>query len=386
MVLEREFPTDDRVEKEAISLIDAGYEVFLACYTRINRKEQEEYKRIKVFRKPISKFIYKSSIGCLKFPYYFNFWRRFLHRLCKNESFDAIHIHDLPLVQAGLEIKLKYKIPLIFDMHENYPALLESATHTKKPLAQLLHSNKEWRKYEVTMLRHADHVFTVVDEMFERVGKLGIPREKISILPNTIKIDDFDLPDKQPDNKFITMIYIGGINIHRGLQVVLRGIKLILDKKRNVRLWIVGKGSYKPILERLTEDLKLCKSVNFIGWKNLRESTELLMQSDIALVPHLKSEQTDHSSPNKIYQYSYAGKPIICSNCKSLSRLIYEMKNGVVYQHDSPEEFASAFFDLIVNDNYNKLGENGRKIIIKKYNWEHNSRVLINVYEKLQQT
>lgn len=384
MVLEREFPPDERVEKEAISLIEAGHEVFLACYTMIDRKENEEYKRIKIYRKPISKFIYKSSIGCLRFPYYFNFWRNFLHRLFENETFDAIHIHDLPLVQVGLELKLKYKIPLVFDMHENYPVLLELSTHTKKPLARLLHSNKAWHKYEISMLHSADRIFVVIDEMLERVKKLGILREKISILPNTIKISDFSLPDIQPDNKFITMIYVGGINIHRGLQVILKGMRLILNQRKDVRLWIVGSGNYVPKLEKLVYELKLSKSVDFLGWKNISEIAELLMLSDIAIIPHLKTEHTDHTIPNKLYQYAYANKPIITSNCNPLERLVTEMNIGISYKHDSAEDFVDSFFEMTRRTNFNKIGMNGRKHIVKKYNWDKTVIPLLQTYQSIQ--
>lgn len=384
MVLEREFPPDERVEKEAISLIEAGHEVFLACYTMIDRKENEEYKRIKIYRKPISKFIYKSSIGCLRFPYYFNFWRNFLHRLFENETFDAIHIHDLPLVQVGLELKLKYKIPLVFDMHENYPVLLELSTHTKKPLARLLHSNKAWHKYEISMLHSADRIFVVIDEMLERVKKLGILREKISILPNTIKISDFSLPDIQPDNKFITMIYVGGINIHRGLQVILKGMRLILNQRKDVRLWIVGSGNYVPKLEKLAYELKLSKSVDFLGWKNISEIAELLMLSDIAIIPHLKTEHTDHTIPNKLYQYAYANKPIITSNCNPLERLVTEMNIGISYKHDSAEDFVDSFFEMTRRTNFNKIGMNGRKHIVKKYNWDKTVIPLLQTYQSIQ--
>ena len=380
MVLEREFPTDERVEKEAVSLIMAGHEVFLACYTMINRKEFEEYKGIKVCRKPISKFIYKSSVGCLKFPFYFNFWRNFLDKLFKNGPFDAIHIHDLPLVKVGLELKQKYKIPLIFYMHENYPVLLELSTHIKKPLARLLHSNKAWREYEVAMLKSADRIITVIDEMFERVKEFQIPADKIFVLPNTTRISDFEFPDKKPDDHFLTMIYIGGITYHRGLQVVLNGMKIISDQRKNVRLWIVGSGNYVSDLKKQVSELNLEYFVDFPGWKNFTEMAELLMLSDIAIIPHLKSEHTDHTIPNKIYQYAYANKPIITSNCRPLERLVKEMNIGVSYKYDSVEGFVNSFIELTKNSEYKKIGENGRKFILEKYNWEKTVEPLLQIY------
>jgi len=46
MVLEGEFPPDNRVEKEAVSLIEAGHEVHIACYSKKNDLPPERSIRI----------------------------------------------------------------------------------------------------------------------------------------------------------------------------------------------------------------------------------------------------------------------------------------------------------------------------------------------------
>lgn len=385
MVLESEFPPDDRVEKEAVSLIKDGHEVILACYTMDSRQALEIYKGIKIYRHPISKFVYKSSVGILKFPVYFNFWRKYLKSIYEIEKYEVVHIHDLPLVKVGLELRDKYSVPVVYDMHENYPVLLELSTHTKKPLARLLHSNSQWHKYEVNMLRSADWVITVINEMAERVQLLNIPSEKVIVVPNTIRISDFSFPDKHPDERYITMLYIGGITYHRGLQVVIKGMKLILEKYKNVRLWIAGTGNYVNQLKKLAEELNLGDSIQFLGWKNIPEMAELLMVCDIGIIPHIKSEHTDHTIPNKIYQYAYANKPIITSNCRPLERLVEEMEVGVSYKHDSVKDFVESFLKLKESLLPNNIGRNGRKYIIEKYNWEKTVDPLLKMYKSIQE-
>ena len=110
MLLETEFPPDVRVENEILALTEAGHEVHLACSTRKNRPETEGFGKAIIHRKKISSFIYKSSVGCLKFPFYFHFWRKFIFTLCAKEKFDIIHIHDLPLSKIGVDVKQKFNI------------------------------------------------------------------------------------------------------------------------------------------------------------------------------------------------------------------------------------------------------------------------------------
>lgn len=379
MVLDREFPPDTRVENEIETLIQTGHKVHLACFTKTKRIKFEKINGAFIHRRSISNFTYKSSIGCLRFPFYFNFWRNYLSELFQQFSFDAIHIHDLPLGIVGYELKRKYNVPLIIDLHENWPALLEKAVHTNTILGKLLSSNKQWIKYEKEILEKADMVIAVVLEMKQRLIGLGIDEKNIIIVSNTLKMDSFKVPDFHSDPEFFTLFYAGGINAHRGLQVVIKGLKIITPKIRNIRFWIVGSGSYQKELEKLVSSLNLKKHVRFWGWKNLNEIAELLMKSDIALIPHLKSEHTDNTIPHKLFQYMYAGKPIIASNCEPIRRIMNESKCGIVYEN----QLTDCLLKFYKNPEIGKcMGENGKKIVIEKYNWKKTEKILLELYQK----
>jgi glycosyltransferase involved in cell wall biosynthesis len=384
MVLDHNFPPDHRVEKEIETLTHNNHEVIISCYSYKENKELlEERDHYKIYRRKISKLTYKSSVAALKLPFYFKFWRKFLTDILQKEQIDAIHIHDLPLAKVGAFIKNKYNIPLVVDLHENWPASLETAIHTNTFLGKMLSSNKQWRKYEQSILQYADSIITVVDEMRNRISKLLNEEKNIYVVSNTISSKDFPLYNEEPNQDFTTLFYAGGINIHRGLQVVIKALPLILKEKENVRLKIIGKGSYQRILEELVKNLNLNKQVEFLGWKNLEEISKELGQSDIALIPHLKSEQTDCSSPNKLYQYIYAKKPILTSNCDSLERMINETKSGISYIHNSPEDFKRAFFELLKNKNNTVDLQYGSGLIKTKYNWGVDSQELLKLYDEI---
>ena len=131
MVLDREFPPDIRVENEIEALSGTGHEIHLACYTRQNRPQFEKKDKLIIHRKKISTFLYKSSVAALIFPFYFLFWKKFLKKILTKEKFDAIHIHDLPLVAVGIKMKKQFLVSITADLHENWPAYLRIARHTK---------------------------------------------------------------------------------------------------------------------------------------------------------------------------------------------------------------------------------------------------------------
>ena len=90
MVLEGEFPPDDRVEKEAISLFNIGYEVHIACYSKVGEFSRlETYKNIIIHRKYLPAIIYKLSAAILILPFYFWYWSVYLKRLNRIYNFNV---------------------------------------------------------------------------------------------------------------------------------------------------------------------------------------------------------------------------------------------------------------------------------------------------------
>ncbi len=382
MVLEHDYPEDERITKEVKTLHQNRHKVSLACITTENKATFEVYGNIEIYRKPISKFTAKTSVGALKFPFYFNFWSEFIQSLLAKKKFDAIHIHDLPLAKVGYELSRKYNIKFVLDLHENWPVLLDLSPHTKTFLGRVLSSQKQWLKYETKYASLADGLIVVAEEMKQRLLARGVINKHIAVVPNTSGIDIFEkYRHIRPDPDFITLYYAGGITNHRGLDVVIKGIANI-QLNDNFRFWIIGKGRNEPVLKKLVRDLKLENKVFFLGWKSPREVMEHLFRSDIAVIPHLKNEHTDNTSPNKIFHYMLAQKPILSSNCNYLEKIIKETGAGLIYSDTDSEEFSALLSRLISDEKMRfRFGENGLKAAKEKYNWENTSKPLVKLYK-----
>jgi glycosyltransferase involved in cell wall biosynthesis len=381
MVLDREFPPDIRVENEIEALIHAGHEVHIACYTRKSRPPCEKSGRLIIHRKPISGFLYKSSAASLTLPFYFRFWKKFLMQLLQNNHFDVLHVHDLPLVGPGAKLKRQFKLKLIADLHENWPAYLDISKHTNTLLGRMLSPIFLWRIYEKKILRYPDSIIVVVQEAKARLINLGIEAGKISVVSNTINLSELNLPAPEPARKEIILYYAGGLNYHRGLQNVI----LAMHKADNPLLvfWILGDGSYKEQLVRLVDQLGLKERVIFHGYQPFQKVMEMLSQSDFALIPHLKTEHTDSTIPHKLFQYMYAQIPVIASDCQPIKRILEETGAGIVYPSGHPDQLT----DILVRLNSVRktdLGAKGKYWVEKIYNWQNDAEVLKKTYETLK--
>lgn len=385
IVLDHHFPPHARVENEMRSLTEAGHEVHLACFQGQKQPLLEHLSYCTIHRKAISKFTYKASVGVLKFPFYFNYWRNFVDELFKVEHFDAIHICDLPLAKVGYEAKCKYGAHFVLDLFENWPVLLQMSTHTNTFLGKLLSTYSQWVEYEKKMCALADKIIVVVDEAKTRIESLGVPLEKIVIVSNTLNINQFDPMERKGfDKEGFRMLYVGSVNYHRGLQYVIQAISILKKRRIKVQFDLVGDGSYLSNLKQLVYELEVNDMVVFHGFKLFTEIVDLYEQAHVALIPHIKSGHTDNTIPHKIYQYLYAEIPMIVSNCDPLVRIVNETRSGVSYHYDQPEELAAIIAGLYEHpEKLNDYIQYGRQAVIEKYNWSVDGKRLVDLYASL---
>lgn len=387
MVLENNFPFDERVEKEALSLTGQGHEVHLACATTRGDKEYEEYKGIFLHRVKSSSFYYnKSRPVCLTLPFYFLFWRKFLSRLLSEIAIDTIHIHDLPLAKIGIELSKKFNKKLVIDFHENFPYMLKEEEYTKTLTGRILSPISKWITYEANILRKIDNAIFVCKEMKTRMLQISSVRNSIE-LDNTIDIERWPKYEKQKkDGKYIRTIYVGGFTLKRGIEVAIKGIAQFnkqLEQKAILDLYGSAKKDYINSLLKLADDEGIADYVNFKGYINLPEDAQQLGTYDVGLIPHLKNTHTDNTSPNKIFQYYNYKLPVLCSDCNYLVRLVDETKGGLIYDNQSPIDFAKKLQSMCNENDLQKYGEQGYNSILDKYSWDKSVTNLVEFYKNI---
>ncbi|TVR76794.1 MAG: glycosyltransferase family 1 protein [Saprospirales bacterium] len=390
MILDNEFTGDMRVENEVIALQEAGHQVFVLCLNHGNKPPEEDFHGAKIIRLPLSKWRTKKMRALVNsfFDPYTLFWKKELIKLFKVYQIDAIHAHDLYLVGAALKARRsnKRQIRVVADLHENYPHALKNYKFTNKFPGKYIISIKKWEKTEIEWLNEVDHIITVIEEAVDRYTSLGINPKKIHVVPNYVNAAEFldktGLPEiKEPNTAEPTALYIGGFDLHRGLESVVRALPAINKEFPNFKLTLVGTGSNEEDLKQLAAELGVTQKIEFMGWRKPAELPGLIKKATLCLIPHLKSIHTDHTIPHKLFHYMIMGKPVLVSNCKPLERIVKETGAGEVFQSNNPSDFAEKVQKLLGNTQRLKsMGEKGQKAVLKTYNWEDGKAQLLNLY------
>ena len=392
MLLDNQFPPDLRVEKEAHSLLKEGHEVVVLSYMHRCKLKEEVIKGIKIFRFWIPRQWAKKILGfSLQLPFYRLTWQRAIVRTGRRYSFDVVHIHDLPLCTVIQFIKQKYGVPVVADMHENYPYLVAEQPYMNSLFARIFLSRKKWFIREEEWLVKADAIICVAEEMKKRIESLVKNHLRIAVVPNTPEINELDAYPMANysglSSRFcgtFNILYIGGIDIVRGIEILIQAAYIAVRIIPLLKIIIVGDGKILSELKLLVSSLQLDDIVLFEGWKPQDEIGSYISASDVCVIPHRKSPQTDNSSPNKLFQYLFFKKPVISSDCNSIEKLILAEKCGMIYRDNLPEELANRITFLYEHpEARTEMGNNGYEAVITKYNWESTVAPLLSIYSNL---
>ena len=387
MILENTFPPDVRVEKEIKSLIEAGHQIVLACSSPASNNDEENWNGATIISEKMSRIIYKSSVGCLHFPFYFNFWRKFLKSVFNKYEFDAIHLHDLPLAKVAKEFSTKYKIPFILDLHENRPEIMKMYAHVRKFPGSLIISINLWLEYQKEYVKLADKIILITNEAKEHyISTYDAEPSKIMVVPNYVDLsltNEFSI-DKvilnKYENKFV-IIYFGDTGLRRGTATIIQAANLLKEHK-DIHFLIIGRSREDENLKRMINELDLT-SIELKGWTPIIKAVSYIEASEIGLCPFLRNIHHDTTYANKMFQYMVYGKPIIVSDCASQKNLIEKEECGSVFEAGNAEDLAKKILILKQNPKYKELSDNSFKAVINKYNWKNAVKQLVTLYQEL---
>lgn len=382
MLLDTPFPPDVRVENEAHSLIGAGHEIHIFTVAFGDEAAQEKWHGIHIHRLRIKKQLFnKMKAAALRTPLYHRLWKKFVMDRLGHHSLDAIHVHDLPLAKVGYRLAERWQIPWILDLHENYPALLEASGLIKGILGKYCFAPNLWKKYEHWAVSKADHVVVVIDEAKDRLSAFN---NKMTVVSNTPRLEEFKQSTMKPPDQPFNLLYAGAFGPHRGLETLIKALHQVQEQINHIKLHLAGTGKHATLLKKLTDGLGLTDSVHFHGWVTLEKMVELIDQSDICVVPHLRSEHTDSTIPHKLFQYMAMGKPVIVSDCIPLKRIVEDVACGFVYEDGNVDDLAGAIIRLKDAEVRKKLGIKGRNGVTQRYHWDIDAQRLLNIYNALE--
>ncbi len=390
-VWDSEYPWDVRVEKVAHALTQSGHTVHLVARNRDNRPLTERLQEATVHRLRWARFVGKRLNAISMFPAFLNpRWIRLINRTVIRTRSDLIICRDLPLAPVAIWVGRRHHIPVVLDMAENYPAMIRDiwASDRHRPIDWVVRNPRFVELVERYVIRNVDHILVVVEESKERLISLGVPHERISIVSNTPSRARVRTDQARPEagsraSEGLHIIYLGILEVPRGIGVLLEAIAICRREALPVRLSIIGDGRDRAIFEAMARELALDQGVvTFHGYMRNQDALGVLETADVGVIPHFATDSCNTTIPNKLFDYMAHGLAVVTSDARPLARIVRETGCGLVFGDRRGAELATAFRTLIAPEARSAFGAAGRRAITARYNWERDAAVLIAAVER----
>ena len=348
--------------KEAKTLVEAGYDVTLIA--QHDKDETIDGIKIIALPKPKNRF------------FRIFFLTRKVYKLALEQKADIYHFHDPELLPWALKLKKQTRAKIIYDVHEDVPKQILSKYWIPKILRKFI--SVFFDIYERKKIKNFDFIITVGDDVKEKFKKINPNTETVKNFPI---LDCFKNINTKPFTKdTFTLIYTGGLTKIRGIEEIVRALEFLPD---NVQLILLGKFVPSDFEQRI-KSLNGFKKVKYFGQVLFEKVFNYLSQADIGIISYLPVPNNIDSNPNKLFEYMAAGLPVIASNFPLWKEIVEGNKSGICVDPLNPKEIAKAVEYLIEHpDEAKKMGENGRKAVLEKYNWGNESKKLLKIYEEL---
>lgn len=359
-------PFDERIfHKEAKSLVEAGYQVVIvAPHEKSGVKEGIQIQAVA----PLSSR--KDRIWRLKS----------ICRVALQENADIYHFHDPDLIPVALWLSRKHLKPVVYDVHEYYGDSLLTRYWLPKPLRKFVARTVDL--VEKWAARSFAGIITVNSHMAELFLRQN---PEVEILHNYPLKRQFEFP--RPENvKPPVILYLGGINRERGLEVILRAMPLVRRKYPDVVCELVGPAEtvdLGPEFADLTPWLEQ-GNIQLRGKVPYEQVPNVLAQSSIALVPLLPTLNYQKAIPVKLLEYMAAGLPVIGSRFGYIEEIISKNQCGLLIEPGDPESLSQSICALLENPEITlNYGQNGWDAFQREYTWEKEQSKLLRLYERI---
>jgi glycosyltransferase involved in cell wall biosynthesis len=186
----------------------------------------------------------------------------------------------------------------------------------------------------------------------------------------------------EKERKKKVLVYVGGISRLRGAVEMVRALEH-LDHIDSLCLNMIGRFE-PPELERELQTLPGYRRICLLGWLKPEEVYKELRFADVGLVCLHPEPYYIVACPTKLFEYMAAGLPLVASNFPLWKDIVEGNNCGICVDPLDPKAIAQAIEYLITHpEEAKKMGENGKKAVLEKYNWEKESKKLLKVYEEL---
>lgn len=286
---------------------------------------------------------------------------------------DVYYANDYDTLLVAYLLSRLHHGELIYDAHELYSDLLDDSPQIYMRLIQLA---------EGYLARKATAIVTVNNP----IAKILETRYHLPQTPMVV----YNTPFYQ---ELLERLHIPSPPfklLYHGLYLPGRNLDNLVRSMQEVEcfhLYFRGYGVLEQSLRDLVQDLGLEDRVTFLEPVTMKDLVASAKDFDMGIIPYPGSPKQLNSyycTPNKVFEYMMAGLALAVSDLPVLREIVTSHQVGVVFDSEDPTGIA-AVLNQVKQDDLIRMRENALAVAREVYNFDRESRKLIQIYQDLYQ-
>lgn len=253
---------------------------------------------------------------------------------------------------------------------------------------------EEFNDEKAFMQKYCDKVIAIANHSYITLSSIyGIDTSKLVLINNAIedrfltlnKEDKIILREKyyiKPEEK--VLFFAGRLDEGKGLFILIEAFRKLLNKDRNLHLFVSGEGQMNRMLE---QSIYLWSKISFTGFLDKPRLYELCSMADVGVMPSLHEE-----FGYVAVEMMMNGLPVVVNDSTGLSEIVEDgvdgvkvlLKGGNENIEDSAVLLADKLQFLLDNkDERIRIGKNARESYLNKYEQSLFIKKMCALYESL---
>lgn len=226
------------------------------------------------------------------------------------------------------------------------------------------------------LFMHADVIFAISTFNRKNLLDFGVPKTKLISMSNGINVDFYKPTSLYSHSNNLKLLTVARLVEEKSLDISILALYELLKIQPDLAFdyTIVGEGKKRMELEELIKNLKLSEYIKLVGPKNSREVRDLMIQSDLFLLP-----SQAEALPTVLLEAQASEMVILATDVGSVNDIV---KSGLVVPSKDIEAFTNGLQQLLKKRReWSIMAADGRKFVSKCHDIKQLTKMLISFYE-----
>lgn len=297
-------------------------------------------------------------------------------RLVRNEHFDLIHAHWLIpqgfIAALGMWIAGK-NVPLLCTSHGGDLFALKG---------------KGLQRLKRRIMDKSAALTVVSKAMKKTVVDMGVAPDKVEVIPMGVDLKGLFTPDPGVQRKTDELLFVGRLVEKKGVHFLLEAMPAVIKKHPTVRLILAGSGPMEQELRQQAQRLKISDKVSFLGMVSQTELPAMYRKATFAIFPFIVAKSGDQEGFGLVQVEAMGCEcPVIAGDLPAIHDTVVHEENGLIFPSGNAQALADSIIKLLDDPGLrDRLAWEGRKSVVRNFDWEIIAGKYAEIYGKLIHT